>query len=274
MLYRRYVPPAPLASYVEHLWHLSDAPGHERERIIPNGTLELVINLQEDEIRVYDAEGGDVCRRHSGAVISGVFSTRFVIDTRQHASVLGVHFRPGGAAPFLKGLPAHALGDAHVDLGTLWGREGHQLRERACEAASVDDRFRVLERALLARLSPDPQLGRLVDATIAALDAPGCSVQGLARRFGLSHRHLIEVFGAQVGITPKLFQRIRRFQAVAALARSSSSPDWARLALLAGYSDQSHMIRDFRAFSGLTPSGYARGWSPAVKQDHLAISGR
>jgi methylphosphotriester-DNA--protein-cysteine methyltransferase len=85
----------------------------------------------------------------------------------------------------------------------------------------------------------------------------------------MSHRHFIEVFQARVGTTPKLFQRLRRFQRALPLAQAGSDPDWAQLALQVGYYDQSHLIRDFLAFSGLTPANYARQWSAVEVKEHL-----
>src|SRR5688572_22765902 len=120
MRYIEREPTAALSGWVDKLWCLSDAPCHARERIVPSGTLELVINLYEDEIRIYDTVDAPHCRRLSGAVVSGAYDRFFVIDTREHASVIGVHFTPGGAAPFI-GLPAGALANTHVDLETLWG---------------------------------------------------------------------------------------------------------------------------------------------------------
>src|SRR3954471_24964068 len=100
MRYRTYRPGPLLADFVAHIWALHDAPGHSRERIVPSGTLELVANLHEDAARIYDPALG-VWRRHSGAVVSGAYRRYFLIDTRVHASIVGVNFKPGGAWPFL-----------------------------------------------------------------------------------------------------------------------------------------------------------------------------
>src|SRR5438093_5227001 len=96
---------------------------------MPSGTLELVINLHEDEFRIYDPVRTDEYRRMSGAIVSGAYSGFFVIDTLQHASIVGGHFRPGGALPLLGSSPRE-LADAHVDLETLWGR---RARAGGCE---------------------------------------------------------------------------------------------------------------------------------------------
>jgi hypothetical protein len=92
--YHFITPAPPLGDFVERLWHFSDAPPHRQERIVPSGTIELVFNLQEDELRIYDPRQPDRCKRFSGAVVSGAYGESFVIDTREHSSIIGVHFKP------------------------------------------------------------------------------------------------------------------------------------------------------------------------------------
>jgi hypothetical protein len=71
MLYS-YIPAAPLSEFVEDLWLGDDyAPPHIKERIVPSGTIELVISLRDDELRIYDAERPNRCERFAGALVSG-----------------------------------------------------------------------------------------------------------------------------------------------------------------------------------------------------------
>jgi hypothetical protein len=149
MLFRSYTPSPPPRDFVADLWLYDGYTGpHSRERILPSGTLELVVNLRDDELRIYDAERPDRCKRLSGALVSGAYGGFFVSDTAEEASIMGAHFRPGGAFPFL-GLPAGELSDTHLDLETLWGRSAAvELRERLCEAATPGERLRLLEEAL------------------------------------------------------------------------------------------------------------------------------
>jgi AraC-like DNA-binding protein len=243
-------------------------PLHRHERVVPSGTLELVVNLAEDEIRIHDAVHPSRVRRYSGAVVSGAFSGFFGIDTREHESILGVHFKPAGAFPFL-GIPADELADKHVDLETLWGSSARILRERLCTATTPTDRFRILEDALCDRLRHRVRRHPIVPYALAQLERPESSVADVAERSNLSHRRFIEVFRAEVGMTPKLFGRVRRFERAAAFVRHAPPTDWAELALSCGYYDQSHMIGDFVAFSGFTPLEFLRQASPEVKDGHV-----
>jgi AraC-like DNA-binding protein len=266
-----HTPAAPLSAFVANLWALSDAPAHAKERIVPSGTLELVINLNEDEFRIYGADAGAPCRRFSGAIVSGAYDGFFVIDTAEHASVIGVHFKPSGALPFL-GLPPGDLSRSHVDLEALWGASARQLREMLCGARTTAQRFQILESALVARLTRPVRQHPAVQLALEQL-ARGTSVRDIVTQVALSHRRFIELFSAEVGITPKLFGRIQRFQRASALSRGQAVLDWSNLAAECGYFDQSHLIRDFTAFSGFSPDSFLRHARAPVKDNHLALAG-
>src|SRR5688500_5467730 len=122
-----------LAKRVEYVWASQGRPAHARERVTPTGTVELFVNLAGDAIRIHDPEGRE--RSFSGAVVSGAYRRSFTFDTREDASVVGVHFRPGHAGAIL-GVPAGELIDRHLDLESLWGHRARELRERLCAATT------------------------------------------------------------------------------------------------------------------------------------------
>ena len=271
MLFLAHQPVPALARFVEHLWCLNDAPAHQLERVLPAGTLELVINLDQDEFRIHDRDRPERYQRFAGAIVSGAYSRYFVIDTREHASIVGVHFKPGGALPFF-GVPPGALADSHVELEQLWGVGARELRERLCEVSSHQRRFQLLERALLARLTENRAPRPAACAGREWLGA-GRRVTEVASALGLSRRRLITVFTEDIGLTPKVFARITRFQRALARAQAPDAIDWSRVALQTGYFDQSHMIRDFVDFAGLTPTALrVHGAATHVKADHVAIA--
>jgi AraC-like DNA-binding protein len=265
-------PIPPLDAFVERLWLLSDAPAHFKERIAASGTIHLGINLHENEFRIYDPAKPERCKRFSGAVVSGPHSGPFVIDPREIVSVIGVRFKPGGAFPFL-GTPASELADAHVDLEALWGTSAIELRERLCVAKTPAERFNVLEKALLAHLF------RPLDRHYAvrfALDTfsradSGLAIRDVARDAGLSQRRFIQLFAREVGMSPKLFCRVRRFRQVLETVRLTGLPNWAQAAVDCGYYDQAHLINDFRFFSNLSPTEFVRQRSECVIQNHATV---
>ena len=257
-IFNFFKPKPPLSKFVENFWlYEGYEPEHKTERILPTGTLELVINLRQNELRFYDAEGPENCSRLSGAVVSGASGRGFAPDTAEVDFIIGVHFKPGGAFPFL-GLPAGDLADTHVDLEILWGPSAGRLRERLCEARTSAERFQLLQEALLSRLCHGVKQHYAVSAALEMFGKNQAAqrVREAAKYLGLSQRRFIQVFKAEVGMTPKLFSRIQRFQQTRAFIQHNPSINWADLAVDLGYFDQSHFIREFLEFSGLSPTDY------------------
>lgn len=161
MPFRSYRPGPPLNEFVDRFWLAKQAQASRKGRILPSGTIELVANLRDDEVRIYDPEQLDRYRRYSGIVLSGTYLRAFAYDATQHASMFGVHFKPGGAFPFL-GARANELTDEHADLGDLWGRSARDLREELCEAKTAAKRFQVMEEVLTERLRRSPKRHRAI----------------------------------------------------------------------------------------------------------------
>jgi AraC-like DNA-binding protein len=273
MLAHTYVPPPPLSEFIALFWlYEGHALPHTKERALPTGTTELVINLRADRITVYERDDHARSRRFPGAIVCGPHAEYFVIDRDDQEAILGVHFKPGGARPFF-GHPASDFRNAHVALDALWGARVGELRERLLCAPAPSDKFRVLEEALLAAadrpLAWHPAVAFALREFRRTPHAP--TIAGVTGRLGISARRFGELFSAEVGLTPKLFCRVRRFQATLHRIEAGRPVDWADLAVSCGYYDQAHCIRDFRAFSGLNPTAYLarRGEHP----NHVPLGG-
>jgi AraC-like DNA-binding protein len=255
-----YRPRPPLSDFIELLWLCEDPPpAHARERLLPTGTVELVIHLRAETLGYYDRHNPEQLHSFRGPLVCGPHSEYFVIDTADQDAILGVHFKPGGAFPFLD-LPTGQLHNAHAALEALWGAAAIQLRDRLAEASSPARRFRILEDALLAQAGRRPVRH---DAIAFALEQfqrvpQPLSVADVSREVDLSGRRFIQLFSEQVGLTPKLFCRVQRFQQVLRSIQGQKCVAWAELALACGYYDQAHFINDFQAFSGLNPTTYLR----------------
>jgi AraC-like DNA-binding protein len=240
-------------------------------RILPSGTNELVINLSADQLRIYDSAGPRRYRRFPGIVVAGTYAGALDIDPMQRASIMGVHFKPGGGFPIFGGAIGE-LANRHVALEDLWGRAAGDLREKLCAAATSKQRFQILEQALTERLQRNLEHPAVSLALrIFGSAGNGDSVRAVAARIGLSQRQFIQVFTAQVGLRPKLFCRVLRFQHLRQSVDQTAIPDWAQLALTCGYYDQSHMIDDFRAFSGLSPNEYLSLRHKPPSRDHIPL---
>ena len=127
----RIIPAAPLSTLVESIWDWDCAPSaHRFERILPVPAAALIINLQEDETRVYADAEGRRCTRSPGSIFSGPYTRSFVIDTAEQVRVMGVVFRPGGAACLFRER-MDPLRNRDIGLEDLAGRSARRLRQRA-----------------------------------------------------------------------------------------------------------------------------------------------
>ena len=263
MIFAAHVPRPPLNQFVELLWfHEGFNADHRLERVLPDGSMELIINLRDDTRHVFDPINHQPRETYRRSWLSGPHSEFIVIDTAPNASMIGVHLRPGGASAFF-GLPLSELRNSVVELDTLWNCEAQNLRDQLLEAPSSAAKFRILEDALLARWRGFAPRHR---AVLHALECftrqpDNITVGKVTAEVGLSRRRLIEVFTEQIGMTPKIFCRVRRFQrAINEIQRRRALP-WTEIATGCGYYDQAHFINEFREFCGITPGDYA-GESP------------
>jgi AraC-like DNA-binding protein len=192
-----------------------------------------------------------------------------MIDTEEQRCVVTVCFSPGGAAPFFA-IPASATRDLIVGLDEVWGRDGAVLRERLLEATTPQERLALVEDVLLDHVVRPLNPDRAVDLAVAAFER-GHPVAEVTSRLGVLPKAFVRRFRDRIGVTPKRFSRVRRFQRViGAIERNGTPASWAGLAVEHGYCDQAHMIHDFRELAGITPTAYrARS---AAAPNHVQVA--
>lgn len=252
------------------IWYYEGySSSHKFERILPSGEMEIVINLAEDVTRIYHRDDLTRVNTQRGAILMGAHTERFIIDTAETWNTIGVHFKPGCAFAFCC-QPAGELQGQHIMLGDLWGATGHTIRERLLEAPTAEQKFRVLESVLLRRartMQRHPAVEFAV-RTLSSRSSSAACLTDVVQQVGYSQRHFNALFQGEVGLSPKKFSRVQRFQQVLERVRRKGTDknevNWANVALDCGYYDQAHFIHEFRAFSGMAPSAYM-----AVKTEHL-----
>jgi AraC-like DNA-binding protein len=169
-----------------------------------------------------------------------------------------VRFWPGGAYPFLQ-IPQSEIAGQLIALDAVLGSTAGELHSRIADAPTAAESVRQVEAILLARLNRFRLHDEVALKAIALiLRAGGClSIDTLAREMGINSRKLDRTFNTRVGLAPKILCRIVRFQKVfQMIERQKSSPDWVQIALDCGYYDQSHFIKEFKAFAGKEPTAY------------------
>lgn len=299
-VYREFAPHAALQPFVRAIF--SFIPGAEDSPLSRARTSEFLAFGGEATCPPVLADGhaslsftlGEVCHadgrwrtaplRCNGHIVGAV--TNADSSGVERPSMIGAYFRAGGLAPFTR-VPVDELTDRVLRVEDVLGPAAANVAARLAEASEAA-RIEVLESLLIERLRAQHRATASVDvAGIAASieqSAGQATVEQLAHNAGISRQHLTRVFRERVGVTPKLYARLARFQSSLAYAAAGEPADAAHAALALGYADQSHWIAEFKEFSGLTPHRFAaRRWfhpfveravrvqaRPPVARDHAS----
>lgn len=246
MTYREFPPLGDLARIIECVWFL--APGTDRDepsadRIFPDGATDIVV-------------------AESKAAVHGPAPSFRLLSLK--APMAGLRIRRGAARAVL-GVGRSELAAGPVPLEALWGNRGRELGDDLAEFCAPEARVIPLARLIKERLVPVAALDGAVQATIDRMDrTPSSAIRDLARHAGLSERHLRRRFRDHVGLGIKHYARIMRFQRLLDATRlckhrfGAVSPGWAGAAVDHGFADQAHLIREVKAFAGLTPAELLR----------------
>ena len=249
-------PRPPLSQYVATVWAVSDyVPGpHRHEWMMPSGEASLVVHLGDPP---WDP------------IVTGPHSRAFELSTAEQFAVAGVVFKPGGLYPFVT-VPVGELSNTHVELSDLWGGLAAELHERMRGERTLDEQVDLLEAVLTSRLARSRPQRREIRWAVAAFDRnpAATNISFVIEQAGMSHRRFLDLFTSEVGLTPKLFCRLRRFRRALGLVAAQRTINWTDVALECGYYDQAHFNHDFRAFAGISPTMYERY---RVSRNHVAI---
>jgi AraC-like DNA-binding protein len=225
-MYAEHPPSAPLRAWVESFWTRPAfaAAAPVTQRVLPDGCADVIFDLTNGR-----------------ALAVGTMTTPLVITAADGPELFGVRFRPGRASAFF-GMPLDELTDRTIEIPL------------DAEPFVDGDRIALIEQMLMRRLA-DADVDARIDGAVARIETSRglVVIEELARELGITRQHLRRRFLERVGVTPKTFARVVRFQHV--VARSARLPNlsWAGLAADFGYSDQSHLIADFRELAGTTP---------------------
>ncbi len=252
MSYRRLEPPTPLKHVIDCVWLVEDSSTTpEVQKIIPDGYVEIIFHFGDPfKIKLQDRWS-----RQALSLFAPQITRHFYLQNTGRTEILGIKLLPTAAAHLL-GVKMEYTSDTVVPLKALRNRALNRLekemRTESNMTARVTRLFQFFE-SLTDNLPND----HIVDTAVQHIfETHGLvSVKELCRKAGIGERHLEKSFHRVVGISPKLFARIVRFNYVFQVMEQKTA-DWADVVYRAGYYDQSHFIRNFKAFTGEDPSRY------------------
>ncbi len=235
----------------------SPTPVVRQEAPVPR--VPLIVNFGA---RWQVAGGRGLAPERHDSFVAGLSDTSAFVAAEGAAHCVQVDFTPIGARMFL-GVPMHELTNRVVSVDDVLERDSN-IAARLEAAPTWEARFALLDELITARVADAPRPAPEILWAWRALERTNGSVPvgHLAEHIGRSRRHLTARFREQVGLGPKTFARVLRFSRAVALLQGGQRDSFAELAYECGYFDQSHLIRDFRAFAGTTPAEFARRLIP------------
>lgn len=249
-----YKPSSLLTPYVEFFWagkfNVYSA-GKLSQRVIPYGYVELIIHLSDEHCELLD--GSDFASSPEFLLI-GLFTKPYEIQFKRVVDVFGIRFKPEGIYHLL-GIPASEVHHCFADMESLVGKNFREFFSKLKELNSTPKMISLTEKFLLYNIGRSKSdlyyLNRA--AEIIRIRKGRISIDELAELVYISKRQLEREFKQKLGITPKRYMRIARLNEINRKIKNGDRIDLTGLSYSAGYSDQAHLIRDFKEFTGESP---------------------
>jgi AraC-like DNA-binding protein len=257
-LARRPVPTALLPYVRSWAGYVERTEGPLRRRELPAPEVVLIIEFGPP-IQVFQSGSDRQPLRYPGGFVAGLDHQYTLTEHDGYQTGMELKLTPLGART-LFGVPMRELTGLVVPLADLLPRAHHSLADRLESARNWDARFDILERLLIDAVRAADGSERPAMWAAAQIEAASGKLEigTLCRTLGYSHKHVLTLFREDVGLSPKLYARLVRFSATVRELRARGHRRWAELAFEQGYSDQSHLVRELKHFSGLAPTELMR----------------
>jgi len=257
MRYVGRVPAPPLDRFIDDIYCLTGVPRHRRMVVPPMPSAHLFVNLG-GPAHLWDSDPSVPPAVFTDGWFMGVWTRRFLVEYPTRVRLVGVHFKPWGISPFVD-LPATELRDRWVPVDAVWQRSVDRIRNQVGDIASATETLRIVEEEVRSRFVEAPSRGLdLVQHVGRRLESSHGTIPvgALTNAAGVSGNHLATQFKSHVGVTPKRVARIYRFARLIVSVDAIRPVDWSALAHMAGYYDQPHFSKEFKDFTGHTPTEY------------------
>jgi AraC-like DNA-binding protein len=259
MGYNTYTPDNSLGSLVKCFWTLEfpAAISPEKQRIVPDGCMEMIFHYGDVYIQ-YEEGGAFIVQPR--CFVFGQLTMPLVIEPTGNTGIFAVRFHADGFAPFAT-IPVKEMENRAVALPELFGDEGLLLEKAVLNSASTDDRIKIIQTFLLKRLQTPEAIDRIVRSSIDVIMGLNgqVSVDELSEQLNINRRQLERKFSSVIGLSPKQLTKIIRLQTTLKMLEKKQFTNLTSLAHENGYFDQTHFIKDFKEFTGLSPKQFYAG---------------
>lgn len=256
MKYQTYKPDKNLDAIVKCYWVLESPKEaiRQKQRIVPDGCMEMIFHYG-DPYKQYLENGGHIIQPR--CFVFGQITRPLEIEPTGTTGIFAVRFYPQGFIPFTTADQKNMENKA-VPLDVLLGSDGIGIAANILSAKTTEERITCIESFLVNRLNHPDQIDRMVKTIVDTIVTGNgqLSVEELSEEININRRQLERKLFRAIGLSPKQFSRIIRLQATLKLLLSKQFTSFTDLAYEGAYYDQAHFIRDFRAFTGLTPKEF------------------
>ncbi len=261
MIFETHILKGELDKYIESIFHFKDfIPEHSIERVVPTGHLFIIFELDGFERHTFNNDTLKPNATFFKVWISGMHKNYLSISAHQNSEMFVIQFKPFGSYPFFP-FPIQELNDKVVDAETVFGNEILQLREDVLNKNTSEEKFICAENWLLNKFNQDKiPSSELINILEKVQTESESNYSQIIENYSKTQKHLIDQFKKYFGLTPKVFHRISRFNAILQLINNKQTVSWSQIVFQFGYSDQSHFIKEFKEFSGFNPQEF-------IKQD-------
>lgn len=255
MDYRLYTPNDRLSKYIRCYWSLDnqeDSEPHSRERIFPDGCIELIFN-HGDLFVTYNSKGE--AEDQPKSFIHGQLKKFIEVQGQGKVGIFSIRFQPAGLQPFID-FPVSDLTQVFVEVSKIW-KDGSFLEQAMALCQNNEERIAVIENFLESKIENAPDNNDIERCVEEIIRSDGmASIENLASELNMGKRHLERKFLSSVGLSLKLFSRIIRFNNALQLIENKDFRNFTNVAHDGGFYDQAHFIKDFKYFTGLNPKQY------------------
>lgn len=270
MKFQEFTPSAVLANFVNCYWLMTNSDNlvdnnSEKDRLIPDGSLEIVFHLKKRIVKTtFDGEEFF----ETSDMIIGQVTKPYFIHPEGEVYIIGIRFFPHTIHYFLD-FPVQEINDTALTLDLVWGEEYRILKNNIISAQNIQQSIDLIESFLIKKLENLSYnfSHKALDYCYKSIMLTNgkCPIEKISKELGISNRYLQRICLEKMGISPKYFAKIIRFQHIFNHLLNNQNRTWTSISYELGYYDQAHFIKDFRLFTGTNPSSY-------IKEKHPIIS--
>jgi AraC-like DNA-binding protein len=257
MNYKTFQPHSDLSSLVKCYWTLevSAETNAQRQRIVPDGCIEMIIILGDD-IKRYTSENEFIIQPR--AIVVGQITEPFIIEPTGHVHCFAARFYPFGFANFVTA-PIKNLANKETPIEQLFGEEpAKELEQKIIQASDTKERIGIIESFLLNKLNDKATIDSIVKSTIDTflLTKGSAPINAMLNEDSAKRRQLERKFLKQVGLSPKQLGKVIRLQAALKMMLNQKNESLTQIAYDNEYYDLAHFNRDFKEFTGINPKDF------------------